>query len=531
MLDGTKLTPELRDRFERTGIDAALTFHILEAFNAGRYTGVEPVHVSSLPVVDGKTILDLTGAVEWRAPSSQVRERIGAVGLDVDLERYARREGSTLIFDRASLQRLGEALLPAVSYGILNGGSATSYTDIVKNTAFSERILEICREPFDAISEIAGGRAKGITPAFVHPDGTAGPSYLELKLRALLIQVLRGQQADGARSASDEPSVLFPMFQMTSINNDAEVQRALEEYRASPMLAELIERTGVDMTRVLTGVQPLIAAYTHSSEGSPKRVFTRAYGESNAILPLPGGHGQNFLVLSSIYRELHRRGKRFIQLGNVDNLGNTVDPVEVALLALSGKQAGFDFSFKTPVDVKGGILVVEQHGRLDCADIGPAISHEEVAEAESRGTPILFNCATGLFDLSYLVGRLDDIVERLPMRWSDQEKDAGRYSQAEQVTWEIIAMLDDFFIFGVDKYRRFLAAKLLLECLMTSGIGLDDPRYPTDPDSSKDLSAVARRLHGGLTEKLAGVYGMVREGGRWRPQRPDELLRHQEDVR
>ena len=34
--------------------------------------------------------------------------------------------------------------------------------------------------------------------------------------------------------------------------------------------------------------------------------------------------------------------------------------------------------------------------------------------------------------------------QNLPVRFSDQDKDAGRYSQAEQVTWEIIGMLEDF---------------------------------------------------------------------------------------
>ena len=29
------------------------------------------------------------------------------------------------------------------------------------------------------------------------------------------------------------------------------------------------------------------------------------------------------------------------------------------------------------------------------------------------------------------------------MRFSDQNKDAGHYSQAEQVTWEVIALMED----------------------------------------------------------------------------------------
>lgn len=527
MYDGSILTPELAEEFRKHGIDGALTFHILEGYNAGRYAGVEPIHVSALPKSDGSLIVDLTGPVLWEMPLAEAQAALERHGLAIDLNRIGRVVHRKISFDRPALERIGIALFPKAAYGVLNGGSATSYVDLTKNRAFSEAILEICRTPFETVAAMATGRAKGITPAFVQPDGSPGPSYMELKLRALLLQALRYMEvSDSARSArpgDGGPAPLSPMFQMTSISNDAELRSTVEGYRESPMLAPLIERTALDITRIETGVQSLIAAYTHSDEGAPKRVFTRANGREGAVLPLPGGHGQNFRVLAEVYRGLYRKGKRFVQLGNVDNLGNTIDPVELALLALSGRKAGFDFSYKTPVDVKGGILVIDQHGRPACADIGPAISRAEVEKAEQGGTPILFNCATGLFDLAYLVDRLEEIQEGLPMRFSDQNKDAGRYSQAEQVTWEIVGMLDDFFVFGVDKYERFLAAKLLLECLMTSGVGLDDPRYPEDRDPSKNLKAVATRLHRGLASRLESVYGMILDGKRWRPKSIDEL--------
>ncbi len=518
------ITPQTRRQFEELGIDGELTLRILKAYNDGRYDSVEPVHVKALPSIDGTTVVDLTGDVVGRFPVDLAEKRLVDLGVTVDIRSIGRVEGGEIMLGRRDLIDLGRRIYPKVAYGILNGGSATSYTDLTKNRAFSEMIFDICRETFAQAAEISGQRAKGITPAFVHPDGTPGPSYVELKMRSLLIEVLRHRKIAGGRA-----EILFPMFQMTSVNNDAEIAEAYAEYRKSPLLEELIAATGLDITEALTGVQPLIAAYTHDREGRPKRLFTEAFGEHGRILPLPGGHGQNFQVLRPVYEELYGRGKRFVVIGNVDNLGNTVDPVELAFIALSGKQAGFDFSFKTPVDVKGGILVVDQRGRLDCADIGPAISPEEVLEAERSGKPILFNCATGIFDLRFLVKNLDKIVDELPMRWSNQQKDAGAYSQAEQVTWEIIGMLDDFFVFGVDKYRRFLAAKLLIENLMTSGIGLDDPRYPTDSDASKDLKQIATNLHAGLQRKLTGSYGMRLESRRWVPQSVDEILANDEE--
>jgi UDP-N-acetylglucosamine pyrophosphorylase len=338
-----------------------------------------------------------------------------------------------------------------------------------------------------------------------------------------LIQALNYYRRRDTQSTQDLPAPLYPMFQMTSVYNDEEIAGAYEEYRQSPLLRELIDAADIDITRVETGVQPMIAAFTHSDQGRPKDIFRHAFGQEGETLPLPGGHGQNFQMLRDVYRRLYEQGKRFVYLGNVDNLGFTVDPVSVAYLALTGKQAGFDFSFRTPVDVKGGILVVDQEGKLNAADLGPAVSKEDADAAEKRGKNILFNCATGLFDLKYLVEHLDYIVEHLPMRISDQDKDAGKYSQAEQITWEIIGMLDDFLVFGIDKYDRFLAAKLLSETLMTSGIKLDDPNYPSSEDPSSDLKGIAEKLHGGLTEKLQTVYGMKREGGRWVPKSAQEL--------
>ena len=267
----------------------------------------------------------------------------------------------------------------------------------------------------------------------------------------------------------------------------------------------------------------MLAAFTHSKLGKPKTVFSRAYGIEGNILPMPGGHGQNFEILKDVYSSLVQAGKKFIYLGNVDNLGYTVNPIALALLALQNRSAGFEFSFRTVVDIKGGILIKDQYHRLNCADIGPAISSDQVLTAENSGKKILFNCATGLFDLEYLVTHLDYIINNLPVRFSDQDKDAGQYSQAEQVTWEIIGMLEDCIIYAVDKYDRFLAAKLVLENLMASGVALSTPAYPTSQDPKNDLKLIASNLNQGLNTKLQTVYGMKKIGGRWEPKSIKEL--------
>ena len=521
------ISEDLRKQMEEKGVDVELTREILENYNRGKYDSIEPIQAKRLPTMDTEGVLDVTGKITWSASLEEVRDRMDKLLPGIDPARYGRigkdekAEGEErIVFDRKGLSEIGSRLLPLVAYGVLNGGSATSYVDRKKNTSYSETLMAAAREEFDRIAEIAGNRSKGVTPGYVNPDGSPGASFLELKMRALLIGELLSSRA--AEIGGKERGGIT-MFQMTNVNNNEEIAEEYRGFRSSPLLAELIRETGNDITRVKTGIQPMIAAYTHSDAGRPKKLFTEAYGEEGRILPLPGGHGQNFQVLKDVYTGLREEGKRFAYLGNVDNLGNTVDPVTLALLALSGKQAGFEFAFKTPIDVKGGILVIDESDHLNCADIGPAVSEEDVRRHEEKGKPILFNCATGLFDLEYLVTSLERIIDELPVRFSDQNKDAGKYSQAEQVTWEVLGLMDDFFVFGVEKPKRFLAAKLLLESLVTSGVGLDRLESG-EGDVSKEFLDVASRLKQGLEEKLATVYGMKLEDGVWRPKSAAELL-------
>ena len=513
------VSPELVRQMEEEGIDLLRTAEILTKYNRGDYDHTEPVLVRGLPEVDGEQVLDLTGALALRLALAEAKRNIGRLGLDVDITTIGRVEGEEIIFDRPALARLGVELYPVTAYGVLNGGSASSYADYKKNQDFNADLFALYEPEFKVMAEICKGKAKGITPAFLHPNGQPGPSFMELKMRALLLEALRYQKWTGRKTTA------FPLlFQMTSVYNNTQIQEALQGYKESPLLKELIAATGVDVTEAKTGIQPMLAAFSPGTE-KPKTLFTRAFGRENRFLPMPGGHGQNFLVLRDVYKELQAKGIKYVSLGNVDNLGYTLDPVPLAITALLNRPGSFEFCFKTVVDVKGGILVIDQHDRLNCADIGPAISKEEVLRAEKTGKKILFNCAIGLFSLDYLVSNLDRIIDQLPMRFSDQNKDAGHYSQAEQVTWEVIALMENPLIFGVDKYHRFLAAKILVETLMTSGIALDDPRFPADADPEKDLKAVAVNLHKGLTRKLETVYGMELAGDVWGPKTLAELER------
>ncbi|MBI9102764.1 MAG: UTP--glucose-1-phosphate uridylyltransferase [Spirochaetales bacterium] len=500
----------LKKKMTEAGINIELTEKILSDINDGKAAVKMENKERIIPLIDGKRIVDRRNANGWSGLVAQVENQFKTLELPTELFSRGRITKNRIHFSSEILSEIGFLLLPKVAYGVLNGGSASSYADLKKNKSFSPELFKLCEGPFEKMAELCRGRAKGITPGFSNPDGTPGPSFLELRMRNILLTIQKHKNIHG-----DGPAPLSPMFQMTSILNNDQISRTYNGYRESPLLTPLITETGIDITRVETGIQPLLAALTHSSEGEPRKIFTSAWGKEETPLPFPGGHGQNFAVLEKIYRKLKADGKLFAYLGNVDNLANTPDPEGIAILALSGKPAAFDFSFRTPVDVKGGILV-EEEGRLNCVDIGAAVPADWVAGQEESGKPILFNCATGLFNLDYLTENLGRIISNLPLRVVEQDKDPGKYAQTEQVTWEVMGMMDDFLVFGVEKTERFLASKLLMENLMTSGIAFDHPDYP-GKKTGAGLYTFGKALNTGLEKVLTERYGLELINGKWLP--------------
>lgn len=497
------------------GIDIELSLSILDKYNAGYFDSMKPVIATGLPNIDGKTVIAIDSEsrkhLHYEMPIEFARERLTRAGLSLP-DSVSIDEGKAR-FDSQTLRDIGKALLPRTAYGVLNGGSATSYADKKKNAAFGPDVTSALSSGFEALAPLCKGRSKGLTPAYLNPDGTPGFSFLELKMRARLLAIkewLSGHTVEmgdaGIKLLKVAGDRFMPLFQMTSVYNHKELADAWETLARSDALAPLAAELNLEPAVWRSGIQPMISAFTHSIEGRPKRLFDKAYGCPNSALALPGGHGQNFLILKSVYESLLADGIKFAYIGNVDNIGYVPDPLAIALLTLSGKPAAFEFSRRTAVDVKGGILVETKDGRT-VADIGPAIAWDRVLELERDGTPVLFNCATGLFDLEWLVPRLEDIASQLPTRFTDQDKDTGKYSQAEQVTWEVTGILPDFLSLVVEKQERFIAAKLLAETLMNSGVAMDI--------LPPELSTTSKTLLAGQARILSRVCGLTLENGRW----------------
>lgn len=531
------LSPEVRRGLEARGIDPDLSLRFLklyrerlsgtegDASSGGASPGARPVpreRVLPAPEESDRICDSRSPDFSFTLSHDEAVARTEALGLSSDSEISLWREqgcfrGRKLILSRKDLECFGRKLYPLYAFGVLNGGSATSYCDRKKNKAAAGRFFPILEEAFETMRRLSREKPKGVTPAYLNEDGTPGFSYMELKMRSLLREGLRG--------AGSAP---ISLFQMVSRATERSIREHYQNYRRSEALSGLWAGIPEGKIRELreclfsppTGVQPLISAYTHS-EVRPADFFKDAEG---CFLPLPGGHGQCFIAFRDLLRRFREEGKRFISIGNVDNNGYRPDPLSLALLALSGKQALFHFSFKTPVDTKGGVLVREvlgsspegsrggeqqtSLGQLTCLDIGPGISEEEVRRHEAKGAPVLFNCAVGFFSLDVLLEKLDSVVTGLPIRFSDQNKDIGRYAQGEQITWEVMNLLDDFLILGVEKSRNFLAAKTLTENLLTSGIGRE--AYPAG--SLKDS---AELLFRGFRRVLAEDYGLEERAGRW----------------
>ncbi len=504
------LNPQLVEHLESEGVDLDRMLRFLDDLNSGKFDNQLTVVPETVPSLDNPAIVDRTKPAAVTVALAGARAKFAELGIALDPLSLASPSpaggagSETVTFDEAALRLIGIHLYPKTAYGVLNGGSASTYADFKKNREYADGLFDEYRDLFDRLAGECRGRPKGITPAFINPDGSPGYSFLLLKMRMLLEHRKLYAETTG-KAARD----VLPSFQMTSVHTDGAIGEAFRDYVTRPELKALADSLGCPSIEMFTETQTMMAAITHSSEGSPRRIFDRAYGKPNTGLAMPGGHGQNFEILAPIYRRMHSLGIRYAWLGNIDNMGFTVDPVSLAIFALSGKEAAFEEAWRTPMDVKGGILVCDRAGKLTCADIGPAISTEDVLAFEKAGKPVLFNCGVGLFDLDRLIPRLDDLPYQLPLRVTDQDKDAGRYAQAEQITWEIIALMDDPLFFAVDKTKRFLAAKMLMENILTS---LPPQGAPSRGDGQASVSAM---LHEGLIQLLANEYALVLENDRW----------------
>lgn len=451
---------------------------------------------------------NITGSVEHLSCSWDKTARLlKDIDKKIEINDYAEKEGNSAVFDSSGLILLGLRLLPHTAYGILNGGSASSYADRKKNCAFHPGLFQNLEKVFGRMAGEVRGKPKSQTPAYLNPDSSPGYTYIELKLRNLLLCV-----KEYCRTFSSFPAKGLPVFQMTSGGNNAEVDKFQKTLSKSPILENLIDFCSFSPLPIKTGVQPQLAALDISALNGIYQPFICSVDGKKAPLPMPGGHGENFNCLKKIYRQMNSENIRIACLTNSDNLGSTLNLKENALMVLWQADAAFEFSVKTPIDVKGGVLIYDKALGLTCADIGAAIPGTLVKKASGEGSPVLFNCANGIFNLEYLNNNIEQIIENLPVRISVQDKDTGRYCQAEQITWEVIGLVPRPIIFKVSKYERFLASKLLVENFLMSGHGIN---YLKNHEPGSEMTLSAEKLHSSFILKMNREYLMKIINRKW----------------
>ncbi|APR64522.1 UTP--glucose-1-phosphate uridylyltransferase (plasmid) [Borrelia anserina] len=407
-------------------------------------------------------------------------------------------EGDFYVFTGDKLEELGLLLYPYLSFGILNGGSATSYFDILKNSDFHEELYFLCKDKILEARESFGDLPKGITPAYINKDGSYGFSFLALKIRHLLM--LSKKYCD-LYGKTIKPSI----FQMTNFKTYKLISNFFDNIFDDSLIKDL-NYCGLQKEDIFTAIQPLIYCYKKLDNGQYEYFNYNNHGKKT-LLALPAGHGQNFKVLRDVYLKLYNSGKKFVYIGNVDNIGFTVNLKALAIMAITNNSAGFEFSVKTSLDTKGGVLVLDDD-HLACVDIGSTISKEIILQAEYSGNKILFNCATGLFNLEYLIKHIDEIILNMPIRVVEQNKEFGKYTAIEQITWEVIKIVDNPLIFEVDRGDRFLPAKLFVDVLIMSD-------YINGKFLLGSLSDISKYLNNALSNVLKNKCGLVFGGGRW----------------
>ncbi|WP_418905529.1 UTP--glucose-1-phosphate uridylyltransferase [Borreliella japonica] len=410
-------------------------------------------------------------------------------------------EGDCYIFSSCELENLGLMLFPYLSFGILNGGSATSYFDLTKNRRLNEDLYVLYESKILEFKEKFGEFPKGITPAYINKDGSFGFSFLALKIRHLLMVAKRYESFYGRRI---KPSV----FQMTSCKTDEFISKFLDDLFVDDFIKS-VNFCNFNKEDIFTAVQPLVYCY-EKLNSSNYQYFTF---NDNTILALPAGHGQNFKILKDIYLQLYRSGKRFIYIGNVDNVGFTINFKALAVMALTNCSSGFEFSFKSKTDFKGGVLAVNGENRLTCVDIGGGISSEIIQGFEDKGNELLFNCATGLFNLEYLIKNIDQIIEKMPIRIIEQDKEIGKYVSVEQITWEVLRLMENPLILTVDRSKRFLPAKLFIDMLLNSNYLEDSCGYCCRKKGNNSSSN--KDLYCSLSALLSKDYGLISGCCKW----------------
>ncbi|MCK7480370.1 MAG: hypothetical protein M0C28_26305 [Candidatus Moduliflexus flocculans] len=182
--------------------------------------------------------------MRYELPAKAAIERLSALGLGLP-PAVGRRPGRRPLRSGPPSSTSASGCHDRTAWGVLNGGSATSYADRQEERFAGTRRLRGRRGRASSSSApLCEGRPKGVTPAYINPDGSPGESFLVLKMRAA--PAARRPPCRTLRQSRMRP--VLPFFQMTSDYTDAELSVAYAGLR-EPSVAGAADRARPAPTR------------------------------------------------------------------------------------------------------------------------------------------------------------------------------------------------------------------------------------------------------------------------------------------
>ncbi|HOT60324.1 MAG TPA: hypothetical protein PLJ83_11745, partial [Spirochaetales bacterium] len=162
MIESKNLNPELIRAMKEKKIDIDATLALLNTINSTQIDEKPAIQFTGLPNIDGKVIVNCKNLDFFDAPEARAKEILALTNLPETLATS--KTNGIWRFERQALIRIGTALFAFTAYGVLNGGSATSYGDVKKNASINADVFNAIKPIFDTLAPLCKDKPKGITP-------------------------------------------------------------------------------------------------------------------------------------------------------------------------------------------------------------------------------------------------------------------------------------------------------------------------------------------------------------------------------
>lgn len=205
---------------------------------------------------------------------------------------------------------------------------------------------------------------------------------------------------------------------------------------------------------------------------------------------VPPGHGDVYESLrrSGMLESLLSRGYRWAFISNLDNLAATMEPWILGLIAEQEIEFLLEVTARTPVDRKGGTLVVRD-GNLELLEIAQ-VAEEDRPEFQDIERFRVFNTNNVWVDLEALHQVLEADKLSLPIIRNRKEIEGQRIVQLETAMGAALGCFDNSRGLRVTRDRFFPTKKVEDLFLLRSDACVLDERYRVvpNPERPSDLS-------------------------------------------